>query len=150
MITLERILVPTDFSECSVRARSYACELAKRFNSELHLFHVAVPVTAPGYMGTIPESLLEPEEAARAELEKWNDPDYEQVKGVVREVAIGTPFVEIVHYAREQDIDLIVIGTHGRSGISHALLGSVTEKVVRKAACPVLSVRPEGHQFVMP
>jgi len=151
MITLERILLPTDFSECSERARSYACELAKRFTAELHLLHVAGPVMIPaGYVGTIPDELLRPEQGAREELEKWDDPEFEQAKGVVRSVTLGTAFVEIVRYAREHNADLIVIGTHGRSGLSHALLGSVTEKVIRKAPCPVLAVRPEGQQFVMP
>jgi len=150
MITLERILVPTDFSECAERARSYACELARRFGAELHLLHVVPPVSLPGYVGPVPDELLQPEEGARQELEKWNDPAFEHAKGVVRSVTTGTPFVEIVRHARDQAVDLIVIGTHGRSGLTHMLLGSVTEKVVRKAPCPVLTVRPEGHQFVMP
>ena len=65
-------------------------------------------------------------------------------------VRTGTPFVEIVRHAKENDVDLIVMGTHGRTGLVHALIGSVAEKVVRKAPCPVLTVRPEGHQFIMP
>jgi len=150
MITLERILVPTDFSECSERARSYACELAKRFTSEVHLLHVVSPISVPGYVGPIPEELLYPEEKARQELEEWNDLSFEHVKRLARSVITGTAFVEIVRYARDNNVDLIVMGTHGRSGLTHALIGSVAEKVVRKAACPVLTVRPEGHQFVMP
>lgn len=58
--------------------------------------------------------------------------------------------MEIIDYARENEIDLIVIGTHGRSGLMHILMGSVAERIVRKAPCPVLTVKPEGHQFVMP
>jgi len=150
MITLERILVPTDFSECSETARSYAAELAKRFTSELHLLHVVAPMALPGYVGPIPEQLLHPEEGARQALEQWSEPAFEDAKDVVRTVITGTPFVEIVRCAREQDVDLIVMGTHGRSGVTHMLIGSVTEKVVRKAPCPVLTVRPQGHQFVMP
>jgi nucleotide-binding universal stress UspA family protein len=154
VITLERILLPTDLSECSERARSYACELAKRFEAELHLLHVVQPISLPGYGGPVPGSLSDelfhPEEGARRELEGWNGPAFEHAKRVVRSVITGTPFVEIVRYARNQNIDLIVMGTHGRSGLAHALLGSVTEKVVRKSPCPVLTVRPEGHQFIMP
>ncbi len=150
MITLERILLPTDFSECSARARSYACELARRFTAEVHLLHVASPITVPGYVGPLPEELLRAEENARRELDEWDDPSFEQAKAVVRSVLTGTPFVEIVRYARERNVDLIVMGTHGRSGLTQALIGSVAEKVVRKAPCPVLTVRPEGHQFVMP
>ncbi|MFM7867597.1 MAG: universal stress protein, partial [Planctomycetaceae bacterium] len=63
---------------------------------------------------------------------------------------VGAAFMEIIDYAKSQDIDLIVIGTHGRSGLSHILMGSVAERVVRAAPCPVLSVKPSGHQFVMP
>jgi len=101
-------------------------------------------------MSTVPEELLEPEESARQALESWNDPAYEAARKVVRTIVTGTPFIEIVRYARENQIDLIVVGTHGRSGLMHSLIGSVAERVVRKASCPVLTVRPEGHQFVMP
>jgi universal stress protein A len=65
-------------------------------------------------------------------------------------VVEGSPKAEIVRYARKQDIDLIVLATHGRTGLSHVLMGSVAESIVRTAPCPVLTVRPEGHQFVMP
>jgi nucleotide-binding universal stress UspA family protein len=150
MINLERILLPTDFSDCSARARSYACELAKRFQAEIHLLHVVAPVVVPAYVGYMPEELAQPEEGAKRELEEWDDPALADATKVVRAVASGTPFVEIVRYAREHELDLIVMGTHGRSGLTHALMGSVAEKVVRKAPCPVLTVRPEGHQFVMP
>jgi nucleotide-binding universal stress UspA family protein len=69
---------------------------------------------------------------------------------VVRELRKGSPFLEIVRYAKDKNIDLIVLGTHGRSGLSHVLLGSVAERVVRKAPCPVLTVRHPEHEFVMP
>ncbi len=150
MITLKRILVPTDLSEPSERARSYACELAKRFDADIHLLHVVAPIAVPGYVGPIPEEWVHPEEGARRELEAWNDPAFDHVRHIERTVTVGTPFVDIVRYARDQQIDLIVMGTHGRSGLAHTLLGSVAEKVVRKAPCPVLTVRPEAHQFVMP
>jgi nucleotide-binding universal stress UspA family protein len=65
-------------------------------------------------------------------------------------VLVGTPFVEIIHYARDQSIDLIVLGTHGRSALAAMLLGTVAEKVVRKAPCPVLTVRHPQHKFEMP
>jgi nucleotide-binding universal stress UspA family protein len=67
-----------------------------------------------------------------------------------RDVREGTPFYEIVRYAKEQNIDLIIMGTHGHTGLTHMLLGSVTEKVVRKAPCPVLTVRHPEHEFVHP
>jgi len=151
MITLEKILVPTDFSDHAGQAIKYACELARRFESELHLFHVVQPLTTNvSYGGPIPEVLLHPEEPAIAELEEFKAPGLEGLERVRRIVRTGPPFLEIVRYAKEMDIDLIVMGTHGRTGLVHALIGSVAEKVVRKSPCPVLTVRPEGHQFVMP
>jgi len=151
MIKIDKILVPTDFSVCAKQAVTYACELAKRFGAELHLLHVACPPVADyAYAARIPDELLRPEKLAQRELEEYEVPDAEQLPGVQKTVRSGTPFVEIVRQAKEKDIDLIVIGTHGRTGLKHMLIGSVAEKVVRKATCPVLTVRPEGHQFVMP
>jgi nucleotide-binding universal stress UspA family protein len=151
MITLERILVPTDFSDYSRPAITYACELAKRFSAELQVLHVVPPPLIAGpYIGAVSDAVLQPEVAAKRELEELEDPGFQQVARVERVIRMGTPFVEIVRYAKENDIDLIVMGTHGRTGVVHALIGSVAEKVVRKAPCPVLTVRPEGHQFVLP
>jgi nucleotide-binding universal stress UspA family protein len=151
MITLDRILASTDFSDHSGQAVKYACELAKRFGAELRLLHVVQPPSSVvAYGGPLPEQVLHPEPAAQKELEILEVPDAKQIRRVVREIQLGPPFVEIVRYAKANDVDLIVMGTHGRTGIVHALLGSVTEKVVRKAPCPVLTVRTKGHQFVMP
>jgi nucleotide-binding universal stress UspA family protein len=151
MIKLDKILTPTDFSDPSRQALHYACELAKRFEAGLWVIHVVQPTTTAAVYGTpIPDEILHPEPAAQQQLEKLEIPDADQIREVVREIQTGPPFVEIVRYAKANDVDLIVMGTHGRSGIVHALLGSVAEKVVRKAPCPVLTVRDKGHQFVMP
>jgi nucleotide-binding universal stress UspA family protein len=155
MITLKRVLVPTDLSDFSKHALRYGCEFALRFGAELHLLNVAQDVVAmvpePGMAFPAPgEYVQELKEASARALQELPDPAWLRGVPVVREVRVGTPFVEIVRYARETDIDLIVIGTHGRSGLAHVLLGSTAEKVVRKAHCPVLTVRPEGHGFVMP
>jgi nucleotide-binding universal stress UspA family protein len=151
MITLEKILVPTDFSDHAGQAIKYVSELAKRFGSELHLLNVVQPLTTHvSYGGPIPDVLLHPEQPALDELERLSEPDLEHLSRVERCVRTGPPFLEIVRYAKDQDIDLIVMGTHGRTGLVHALIGSVAEKVVRKSPCPVLTVRPQGHQFVMP
>lgn len=151
MIKLDRILVPTDFSDCSKRALTYASELAKRFGAEVHLLHVAQPPAIGGmYAASLPDEALYPEESAKQQIEALEVPEADRISRVQRSVQLGVPFVEIVRCARQNDVDLIVIGTHGRTGIMHMLLGSVAEKVVRKAPCAVLAVRPEGHQFVMP
>ena len=156
MIKLDRILVPTDFSDFSKPALTYGCAMAARFDAELHLLHV-VPDPAmlvPEAAAFSVESMEAQTEMLRIEAMKTLNtlpPDgWSDGKPVVREVRVGAAFMEIIDYAREKDIDLIVIGTHGRSGLMHVLMGSVAERIVRKSPCPVLTVKPEGHQFVMP
>lgn len=155
MIQLNKILVPTDFSEFSLHALRYGCELARRFEAELHLLNVVEGIypliPEPGLMlPDVAVQLTELQAAAKRAFEKVPPQDWGQDLEIHRTVVTGTPFLEIIRYAREEQIDLIVIGTHGRSGLVHVLMGSVAEKVVRKSPCPVLSVRPEGHSFVMP
>ncbi|HQX52515.1 MAG TPA: universal stress protein [Planctomycetaceae bacterium] len=156
MIKLDKILVPTDFSDFSQPAVQYGCALAARFGAELHLLHV-VPDPAmlvPEAAAFSVESMQAQSETmvkdAEATLKKYPLDGWENEKPVVRAVRVGAAFMEIIDYAREQEMDLVVIGTHGRSGLMHVLMGSVAERIVRKAPCPVLTVKPEGHQFVMP
>lgn len=156
MIQLSRILLPTDFSKYSAEATKYACALAEKFDAELHLLHVlethlsATPEFAAGL--ALPTSTKENRSACEQLLAKTLEPNWAEAhKGkVVRSLEDGIPFVEIVRYAKEHEIDLIVLGTHGRSALAQVLMGSVAERVVRKAPCPVLTIRPEGHHFVMP
>ena len=155
MIQLKRIVVPTDLSEFSQHAVRYGCEFARRFEADLHLLTVVQDVVAmvpePGMAFPAPgEYMQELRDASQEALSRLPEAPAGDGLTVTREVRSGTPFVEIVRYARDVDADLIVIGTHGRSGLAHVLLGSTAEKVVRKAPCPVLTVRPEGHDFVMP
>lgn len=154
MINLKKILLPTDFSDYAAEAMKYACEFADRFQAQLYLLHVleihADPTPQFGMGLALPSHVEESTKAADQHLATLIDPSWTTNHSVVRTTVHGTPFVEIVRYARQQDIDLIVMGTHGRSGLAHVLTGSVAERVVRKAPCPVLTVRPEGHQFVMP
>ena len=131
-IRLQKILLPTDFSNYSAAATKYACELATKFDAELHLLH-----TLETHLASTPNFGL------GLDLPKY----ISESKAAAVE---GFPKVEIIRYARKQEIDLIVLSTHGRTGLSHVLMGSVAETVVRTAPCPVLTVRPEGHQFVMP
>lgn len=155
MIRLRRILLPTDFSDSARAAQTYACALADQYQSELHVLHVMQDVMLmmpePGTAFGLPQNyLVDLKLGAEKALDNLLPAEWTKGKVVVRATRMGNPFVEIVRYAREHDCDLIVIGTHGRSGLTHVLLGSVAEKVVRKAPCPVLTVRPEGHGFVMP
>lgn len=155
MIDLKRILLATDFSEYSAAARKYACAFADQFHAELHLLHViqdlAPLVPEPGV--AVPPNtdyLKELEENATLMLERVLDPQWAAGKTIIRAIRQGPPFLEIVRYAKETGIDLIVIGTHGRTGLAHVFMGSVAEKVVRKSPCPVLSVRHPEHEFVAP
>lgn len=156
MITLDKILVPTDFSDFSKPAVTYGCAVAARFNSELHLLHVcpdaAMLVPEAGGLGGagLVDQAEALEESARLQLNDLPAGGWENGREIVRATRVGATFYEIIQYAKEQDVDMIVIGTHGRSGLMHLLMGSVAENVVRKAPCPVLTVKPDGHQFVMP
>lgn len=156
MPSFQKLLYPTDFSDLANYASEYARSLAEVFGAELHVLHVVDEAyqywTAMGPhslpVGPPPEELIA---NARQHMTAWKDDLFAGASfPVVTEVVGGRPFMEIIRYAREKSIDLIVIGTHGRTGLSHMLLGSVAERVVRKAPCPVLSVRHPGHHFKMP
>ena len=155
MIDLHRILVPTDFSKHSQNALAYAVAFAEKFGAELFLLHVVQDLAL-----FIPDSVTVAPPVAPP-VERLTAAVREALERVVRdnnlgrlpvhpEVREGTPFHEIIRFAREKDIDLIVMGTHGHTGLAHVLLGSVSEKVVRKSPCPVLTVRHPEHEFVHP
>lgn len=155
MISLNRILFPTDFSEFSLHALKYAQSFAEAYKAEIHILHI-VDEASLYWMAMGPNSLpIGPSseellDVARKEMADFLSEHLAESKNIQSEVALGRPFSEIIRYARDTKIDLIVLCTHGRSGLQHALLGSVTEKVVRKAPCPVLTVRHPEHDFVMP
>ena len=149
-ISVRRILVPTDFSEPAAEAKAYATALADRLGAELHVLHVVVPPVIPfpdsASSWTMPATGLrsEVEEAKKLLREEIATSSEEQ--RVVSQVVTGFAVDEIVNYAEKQDIDLIVVGTHGLTGLSHLLIGSVAEKLVRTSTCPVLTVHPKGHR----
>jgi len=149
----KKILYPIDFSEHTEEITTYAVNIAKKYGSELHLLHV---IPNLNYF-TPYESFLTPENliAMERNIEKGIEKDFEKVtKKIdipVRKITrTGIAFVEIIDYIKEENIDLVVMGTHGRSGIEHILIGSVAEKMVRKSPCPVLTIRPKGLAFHMP
>jgi len=156
VINLNRILVPTDFSAPAATALEYGKSLAEQFHSELHLLHVLqdvianVPFGPSGLFASAADFVVERRRNAEKQLRTLADSMAPTGKRFVAEVRGGHPFLEIIRYARETDIDLIVIATHGRSALAHVMMGSVAERVVRLASCPVLTVRVKGHQFVMP
>jgi len=149
-MTIRKILVPTDFSAHSKEAQAWAAELARRYESSLTLVHVYQPISY-----ALPEGYVLPSANLLADLEvnlgrALDDAkkELEASSGLRVDNALmqGVPFAEIIRFAREGSYDLIVLSTHGRTGLRHVLLGSVAEKVVRKAPCPVLTVRPHGPE----
>lgn len=146
-ISIERILFVTDFSEPARNAQKYAVELADRFGAELHAFHAVTDDVLVPAVEVAADWLRE--EVARTTRQLAADmAAVHGAKPPILEVRQGNPVQEIIRYAAGHNIDLIVIGTHGHTGLSRLLLGSIAEKIVRLATCPVLTVHPTGHQFV--
>ncbi len=143
----KRICCPIDFSDASRAAMEVAADLARRNGASLVLLH-AYPI--PGYTfpdGSVvasPRMMQELADQAEKHLDEWRAEAEKLVgaPGVRTEKAIGEPAAEILFFAKSSGQDLLVLGTHGRTGLEHALMGSVAERVVRKAHCPVLTVRP--------
>jgi nucleotide-binding universal stress UspA family protein len=150
-IQLQNICVPVDFSDTSGAALNYGKALAEAFGAKLHLLHVLVNWIPDGDFPVSPQVYVELEKSARKQLEsQLTNQELEKYRAQLELISGTSEFVEIVRYARDKNIDLLVMGTHGRGPIAHMLMGSVTEKVVRKAPCPVLTVRHPEHEFVMP
>jgi nucleotide-binding universal stress UspA family protein len=155
MIKIEKILFPTDFSEHSEHAFSYALSFAKEYGARIVMLHVVedVQYLANAYMFDVPmmPSFADMEQSRLKEMSEFIEREVDDPSIVIeKSVRHGRPFLEIIQAARDEEVDLIVTATHGRGGIEHVLFGSTAEKVVRKAPCPVLSIRTPGHDFVMP
>ncbi len=149
----KKIVCPIDFSEYSSEIVSYATSITKKFNAELHLFHVIPNLNyfTPYESFLTPENLVAIEKNISTEVNSDFDKIINKIDIPVKKIIrTGVTFLEIIDYVKTEGIDLIVMGTHGRSGIEHVLIGSVAEKVVRKAPCPVLTIRPKGKSFQMP
>ncbi len=159
MVHIKTIVVPTDFSEAAAHALEYSLSLAKTFQAKIVLVHVYEPIVyysdAPMGMPDLVELeqniRLVAEQTMTTLMEKHVRSRQAEYGSIEVETVLvqGKPFVEIIKTAREKNADLIVLSTHGRSALEHILLGSVTEKVVRKAHCPVLTVRSSAA-FKMP
>ena len=160
---LTRILAPTDFSKYSGFALEWAAYLAQCMKADLLLLHVLTDeegkiveeVIGEGAVVQIPRGIRQNvvEERQKRLTDQYEMVVSREIKAVLKveeTVRIGVPFLEIVRTAKERDVDLIVMGTHGRTGLSHALIGSVAEKVVHHAHCPVLSIKHPQYKFISP
>lgn len=144
MVEIKKILLATDFSECSEEAAKYAIELCRYFKSELCVLHVVSTMHYRQY--DFAELQIDPNadellEIAKREMEDVLPPEIKEELHVEAVTLRGIPYAEICDVAKQKDVDMIVLGTHGRTGLQHLLLGSVAEKVVRIAPCPVLTVK---------
>jgi len=151
-IELNRILVPIDFSDHSKKALKYAIPFARQFHASIDLVYVVEPTIYPAdfSFGQVGFPNVE-EELRRRGAQELDSLIKRQIGGKVparKVILTGKASYEINAYAEENKIDLIIIATHGHSGFEHALFGSTAEKVVRKAACPVLVVRTGARGFV--
>jgi nucleotide-binding universal stress UspA family protein len=143
---INHVMCPVDFSSCSSAAVAYASSLASEHQAELHLVHVYEEPFAyveGGIVGTVPPADLEPDKKRFGEIV----PTRADVR-FRREFIIGNPADRLIEYARNHAVDLIVIGTHGRTGISRLLMGSVAEAVLRRAPCPVLTLKQPDKERV--
>lgn len=161
MVKIKRVVIPTDFSDGARNALNYAISFCQEFDAELHLLNVIhdlsleVPdfgmgLAFPAYVENLPQKQQDLEEETLKALAGLVDPEWQKDRVVSLVTRQGVPYVEIVRYVRDLPADLVVMGTHGRSGIAHTLLGSVAERVVRKCPCPVLTVGEKGFQFEHP
>jgi nucleotide-binding universal stress UspA family protein len=152
VIKLKKVLVPTDFSESARHALTYGISFAREYEAELTLLHVVENLTV-GYASDLfpvpmAEVFQEISGYAKAELAKLGVEARGKNVAVVEQVVQGKPSAEIIRFAREVEADMIVLGTHGKGMLDQALFGSTTERVVRRAPCPVLTVRLAEHEFV--
>ncbi|MGE0479219.1 MAG: universal stress protein [Phycisphaerae bacterium] len=151
----KRILWPTDFSELSLLGGRYAEAFRNVFHAELHVLHVILPPLNPEAGVVLPtevplavadQDLLD---AGRKRMDRLVAEQFAGDRAIAREVAFGNPWSTICEYAETKLIDLIVVATHGRTGLRHALIGSTAERIVRHAPCPVLTVKTPEKDFLV-
>ena len=152
MIKLKKVLVPTDFSDSARQALRYGMSFAKEYGAELTVLHVVENLTV-GYASDLfpvpmAEVFQEISGYAKTELAKLAEEARGRGIAVQEQVVQGKPSAEIVRFAAANEVDMIVLGTHGKGMLDQALFGSTTERVVRRAPCPVLTVRLPEHEFV--
>lgn len=154
MIALKNVLVATDFSDASKMALEYGRDLARAYGATLHVLHVVEDLTYRygGELGfPLPDLQDDWLAGAKKELDALiTDDDRRSMKIVCATPVTATPAAGIVAYAKANAIDLVIAGTHGRGAVQHLLMGSVAERVVRTAPCPVLTVRAHERDFIAP
>lgn len=153
MIALKHVLVPTDFSETSDLALKYGKAFAAAFGATLHVVHIieepyGQPWAVEAYGFSLAALQDEWIKEARSRMDTILSEDERKSLTAVTTTVLGHPVMEILRYAKDNAIDLIVMGTHGRGPLGKVVMGSVAERLVRKSPCPVLTVRSEEREFV--
>jgi len=152
MLEIKKILIPTDFSDYSRYALRYAVAFARSFGAKLFLFHSCehsvLGAGTEAYHFSVPEYMTEVEKNEKLRLEDWTAEVAREKIEVEPLFAVGTAYSTIVDAAREMDVDMIILATHGRKGVSHLVFGSTAEKVVRLSPCPVLTIKYPEHEFI--
>jgi universal stress protein A len=148
-IGIQSILVPIDFSVHSKNALKYAIPMAEQFKAKLHLVYVVEPTIYPADLGfgqvVLPGVEDELREKGAEELQALIDKEIAGRVEATSSVRTGNPHHEILNEAEERKVDLIVVATHGHSGMEHILFGSTADRIVRHSHCPVLTVRPQSY-----
>lgn len=153
-VSPKRVLWPTDFSELAMHGGRYARGFCEQFDAQLHIVHVVPPPLSPDVSlvvsAEVPVTITEPElvEAAQNALDRLIAEQLGGDESIVTKVLFGNAWTSICQYAQDNDIDLIVVTTHGRSGLLHVLIGSTTERIVHHAPCPVLTIKHPQKDFV--
>ena len=153
-ISIKNIVFATDFSECAQQAQRYAIALAVPLCARLHVLHVVTdPSPLPGITGLTTNSrgdeLSQIEKRAEEKLQAQMGDDLQRYPSIRCVVRAGNPAQQIQDYARTHEADIIILGTHGRKGLSHLVVGSVAEEIVRVASCPVLTVHSNGDGRIL-
>lgn len=142
---INRILFPTDFSEGSRLTAEYAADLAAKYGAKVYIMHVIYDVARDSglYGGRLNfESIYDDvRKSAQAELDRRAAESFKDIEQVETVLKVGVPFEDIISFAEDNDIDLIVIGSHGRKGLDRVLFGSTVQRVLRRSRCVVLTVR---------
>jgi len=141
---IKKILFPTDFSETTVHTAAFAADLAGKYGASIYILHVIYDITRDsGIYGSrmdLDSLYLEVRKSAETEMDRIASAFAENLE-VRKVIRIGSPYSDILSFADEESIDLIVIGSHGKKGLGEVLFGSTAHKVIRRAKCPVLTVR---------
>ena len=155
IVSPKRILWPTDFSELSLLGGRYARGFRDVFGAELRILHVVPPPLSPEVSvmlpTEVPVTVSEPEilDACRKGLERIIAEHFDGDESIVYDAFFGNPWSGVCEYAKQKDVDLIVVGTHGRTGLHHVLIGSTAERIVQHAPCPVLTVKSPEKDFLV-